>query len=157
MTKSNKSAPIWFSKALLESEAFRALATANAHKVLAMFYIKRQYSKIGRQGKERWKIVNNGEIEFTYPESKKKLGITDGTFRNAIDELRIKGFIDIAEYGGGLNKSKNLYEISDRWKLYGTPEYKPPKPRPKPATSKGFQKGNQLGRNCKNKKTTVKD
>ena len=156
MSKGKKSAQIWFSKLLLESKAFRALTTANSHKVLAMFYIKRQCSKTGRQGKEQWQIINNGEIEFTYPEAKQKLLITGGTFRNAIDELREKGFIDITEYGGGLNKSKNLYEISDRWKLYDTPEYKPPKPRPKPATSKGFQKGNQLGRNCKNKKTTVK-
>jgi len=155
MSKGNKSAQIWFSKQLLESKAFRALRTATAYKVLAMFYIKRQYSKTGRQGKERWEIINNGQIESTYPEAKKKLDITDGTFRNAIDELRKKGFINIAEYGGGLNKSKNLYEISDRWKLYGTPDYKPLKPRPKPATSKGFQKGNQFGRNCKNKKTTV--
>lgn len=155
MGKDKKSHQIYFPRQLLESRAFIALKTATAHKVLVIFFAKRQFSKVGRKGKEQWEITNNGEIEFTYPEATAKLGITGGTFTNAIDELREKGFVDITEYGGGLNKSKNLYAISNRWELYGTSAYKPPKPRPNPATNKGFQKGNQLGINCKKIKTTV--
>ncbi len=109
--------------------------------------------KGGRSGKERWDIINNGEIEFTYIEAKEKYGISYGAFRNAIDELREKGFIDIAATGMGVHKVKTLYSISDRWKLYGTPEYEPPKPRPKKPINRGFQKGNKLGRNCRKRKS----
>lgn len=157
MAKNYKSSQIYFARQLLESKAFKKIKTANTHKVLAMFWIRRQCKRTGRQGKEKFIITNNGEIEFTYPEAKNKLQITSATFRNSIDELRALGFIDIAEYGGGLHKSKNLYSISNRWKLYGTTEYKQPKPRPKAATNRGFQNGNQLGRNCKKTKTTVID
>ncbi len=111
--------------------------------------------KGGRSGKERWDITNNGEIEFTYIEAKEKYGISYGAFRNAIDELREKGFVDIAESGAGLYKSANKYSISDRWKWYGTPQYEKPKPRPKGPMNKGFKKGNKYGRNSKKKKSTV--
>jgi len=65
----------------------------------------------------------NGQIEFTYEEAKKELGIDKKTFTRAIDELILKGFIDIVHQGGGLCRGKNLYSISDRWQLYGTDKF----------------------------------
>ena len=143
---------------LLKSKAYRALKTPTAYFVLGIFWTKRQFAKAGRKGEEDWIITNNGEIVFTYQEAKMKHGISDGAFRSAIDELRNKGFIDIAKSGAGLHKSVNLYGISNRWKLYGTPEYKEPKARPHKPINKGFKKGNMHGRNCRNKKnSTVTD
>lgn len=149
----NRSKVVVFEQRLLKSKAFRSIKTPTAYFVLGIFMIKRQIGKVGRRGKERVVILNNGEIEFTYIEAKKKYGISYGAFRNAIDELREKGFIDIASTGKGVHKVKTLYSISDRWKLYGTPEYKPPKPRPKRPINRGFQKGNQFGRNCRKRKS----
>jgi hypothetical protein len=106
-------------------------------------------SKHGKQ----WEIINNGEIEFTFAQAKGDYHISESTFRDAIDELRDKGFLDIAETGAGLYKTKNLYELSRRWEKYGTEDYKPPKPRPKGPMNKGFKKGNKLGRNSKTKTT----
>ena len=146
-----RSANIWIPWCLIESKAFLALKTATAHKVLAIFWTKRQMYSTGRSGKEQWDIANNGEIVFTYEDAKKLISICKSTFRDAIDELRDKGFIDITESGAGLYKATNKYELSDRWKHYGTPEYKEPKPRPKGPINRGFQKGNQYGRNCKKK------
>lgn len=149
-----RSANIWIPLRLIKSEAFRDLKTATAHKVLALFWTKRQMVRVGRPGKKQWDITNNGEIVFTYKEAKRKLGIrSDKTFARAIDELRDKGFLDIASTGMGVYKVTTLYNISDRWKLYGTPEYKPPKPRPKGPINRGFQKGNNYGRNCKKRKS----
>ncbi len=145
------SKPIWIPKQLLKSSAFLALRTPTAHKVLAIFWTKRQMSQVGRRGKERWEVTNNGEIEFTYREAKTKYGILQGAFRDAIDELRDKGFLDIAESGAGLYKSANRYTMSERWRLYGTPDYEKPKPRPKGPMNKGFRKGNRCGRNCRKK------
>ena len=85
---------IWFERALIESKAFQLLKTAAAHKVFAFFYTKRQCEPIGRKGKEGWNIKNNGQIVFTYQEARNRYGISYSTFRNAIDELIDKGFID---------------------------------------------------------------
>ena len=146
---------IWFPRDLINSKAFAALKTATSHKVLAIFYTKRQFERTGRKGKEQWHIKNNCEIRFTYKEAERKYSISYGAFRNAIDELRDKGFIDIAESGAGLHKAANLYSINDRWKLYGTPEYEKPKPRPKGPVNRGFQRGNQYGRLCKKRKNST--
>jgi len=143
----------WIDRRLIKSKAFQSLQRPVSFKVLGVFWLKRQCFNVGRQGKKQWCIINNGEIVFTYKEAKDKYGISYGAFRNAIDELREKGFIDISESGAGLYKSANLYSISDRWKLYGTADYGKPKPRPKGPINKGFQKGNDYGRNCKKEKT----
>ena len=103
-------------------------------------------------------MTNNGSLTFTYAEARNKYKMTDGQFRRAIDDLRDKGFLDITESGSGLEKSTNKYFLSGRWREYGTPEYKSPKPRPHGPINKGFRKGNQHGLNCREKlKTTVMD
>ena len=106
---------------------------------------------MGRSGKKQWSIANNNEIIFTYIEAKDKYGFSNFAFRTAIDELREKGFIDIFQSGAGTYKAANNYSLSDRWTLYGTDDYKKPKPRTKGPINRGFQKGNQYGQNCRKK------
>ena len=79
---------------------------------------------MGRQGKVRWVIVNNGKIVFPYCEAKKKYGIPATTFARAIDQLIKFGLIDINHLGGRMAKDMTTYYISDRWRDYGTPEFK---------------------------------
>ncbi|MHC4123570.1 MAG: hypothetical protein ACYSSI_08360 [Planctomycetota bacterium] len=144
----NKSSVIVVEQALFKSKAYRSLSSPTAYFVLGIFWTKRQIGKVGRLGKKQRVILNNGEIVFTYAEAKREYGISYSAFRAAIDELREKGFVDIAESGAGLYKSANLYSLSERWKLFGTEDYEKPKPRPKKPINKGFQKGNRFGRNC---------
>jgi len=144
----------WVERRLAGSKAFLSL-TATAVKVLMIFLTKRQCEQVGRRGKKQWTIKNNGEITFTYKEAKRKYGISESAFRRAIDELISKGFIDIAQTGMGVHKVTTWYSTSDRWRLYGTPDYEEPKPRPKRPINRGFQKGNQYGRNCKKKSTVA--
>jgi hypothetical protein len=144
-----------FKQKLLKSKAYRSLNTPTAHFVFGIFMCKRQLVKRGRPGKKQWDIVNNGEIVFSYREAHEKYGIGSAAFRNAIDELRDKGLIDIYATGMGVHKVTTLYGMSDRWKLYGTPDYIPPKPRPKGPINRGFQKGNKFGRNSRKKIPTV--
>jgi hypothetical protein len=141
---------IWFERDLILSKAFQELKTASAHKVLAIFFTKRQFEQIGRKGKGNWTIKNNGVIEFTYKEASQKYNLSASTFRNAVDVLMNKGFIDIATSSYGIYKAKTLYSISNRWRKYNTPDFELPQPRPK-SVNRGFQKGNQLGRNCPQK------
>src|SRR4030042_1169596 len=91
-------------KRLLRSNAYRSLKKPTAYFVLGIFLTKRQMVKVGRSGKRQWVIANNGEIEFTYPEAERKYGISRSAFGKTVDELRDKGFIDIAESGAGLYK-----------------------------------------------------
>jgi hypothetical protein len=140
---------IWIERDLVSSPAFQSLKTAAACRVLLIFFTKRQFSKIGRKGKESYAFTNNGELVFTYPEALDKYGMKDGMFRRAIDELRNKGFLDIIKSGAGLHKSENYYSLSDRWRKYGTLEYQAAKPRPVGPINKGFRKGNRHGQHCR--------
>jgi hypothetical protein len=101
------------------------------------------------------RILNNGEIEFTYAEAKRKYGITAGRFRRTIDELVEKGFLDISETGMGLYKMATHYAISDRWRWWGTESFKSAK-RPEPnIRGCGFRKGNKLWQKARRKKSTA--
>lgn len=151
MGRGNKGKSIFIERALLESKAYMALRTATAHKVLGIFLTKRQFEKVGRTGKKQWNIRNNSQIVFTYKEAELKYGIKAGAFKRAIVELTEKGFIDIASSGKGVHKVTNLYGISNRWKNYGTDDFEPPKACKKGPINRGFQKGNQLGKNCRKK------
>jgi len=86
---------------------------------------------------EEWVIKNNGEIVYPYSEAEHK-GIGRREFRNAIDELIEKGFIDIVHQGsGGRSGDMTKYFLSDRWKGYGTPSFRPARNPRRKDTRKG--------------------
>ncbi len=152
-----KNSSIVIEKALLKSKAYKTLKKPAAFFVLGIFWTKRQMSKSNVGKHKGWIIKNNGEIEFTYPEAETEYEIPASTFRNALIELIDKGFIDIAASGQGIYKAKNLYSLSNRWRKYDTPDYEQPQSRPK-SVNRGFQKGNQYGRNClKEKKLLLRN
>ncbi len=97
------------------------------------FLRKRQMEPIKRKKRsDEWFIRNNGEIVYPYKEAAKK-GIGRREFRNAIDELIAKGFLDITHQGsGGRAGDMTKYFLDDRWKDYGKPAFRPAKkPRQK--------------------------
>jgi hypothetical protein len=73
-----------------------------------------------RKSKKKWVCVNNGQIQYPYSKAEDN-GINRVQFRNAIDELQRKGFIDITHLGKGGRKPKNgtgdatKYLLDDRW------------------------------------------
>jgi hypothetical protein len=85
-----------------------------------------------------WVIKNNGDIVYPYLEAEKK-GIGRREFRNAIDELIDKGFLDIIHQGsGGRSGDMTRYYIDDRWKDYGTPSFQPTRNPRKKDSRKGM-------------------
>ena len=110
---------------LLASPAFRSLSRT-AMLVYLDFLGKRKIRKIGKP--KMPKILNNGEITYYYSEATKK-GISRVRFRNALDELIEKGFIDLVHQGTGYHtgtgyqRDKSLYGLSERWRDYGTPSF----------------------------------
>lgn len=124
---------IYLESDLLKSSAFSGLSKW-ALKVYLRFLTKRvmtQFNSTKHKSKERT-ILNNGEITFCYSEAK-AMGIGEREFRNAIDELIERGFLDLTHQGtGGLERDKSKYFIDTRWKKWNTPEFSPAKkPRQK--------------------------
>jgi hypothetical protein len=123
---------------LVLSPAFLQL-TGAAPKVYLLFLRRRRMVKLGRKGKEKWVIENNGEIVFPYAEAENKFGITRPRFQRALDQLVEHGFIDIAHPGGGMVKDISKYSISNRWINYGTNDFIH-KHRQKDTRGLGFKK-----------------
>ena len=128
---------------LIESDAYRDLSGKWSLVVLIRFHQKahRKNPSRRKQPLHKYIITNNGEITFTYSEAE-EMGIKSSkTFNKVIRELvEDKGFIDISELGNWYEKKPTKFAISNRWKWYGTPEYKKvevPRQLPK---GLGFQK-----------------
>jgi hypothetical protein len=127
---------------LVLSRAFLNLTGAAPH-VYLLFLRRRRLVKLGRTGKEKWVIENNGEIVFPYAEAENNFGITRPRFQRAIDQLVEHGFIDIVHPGGGMMKDISKYAISTRWMDYGTSRFIE-KQRPKDTRGLGFKKKEPL-------------
>ena len=127
---------------LVLSPAFLQL-TGAAPQVYLLFLRRRRMVKLGRKGKEKWIIENNGEIVFPYAEAEKKFGITPPRFQRALDQLVEHGFIDITHSGGGMLRDISKYSISSRWMDYGTSKFIE-KQRPKDTRGLGFKKKEAL-------------
>ncbi|OIP46791.1 MAG: hypothetical protein AUK28_06770 [Desulfobacterales bacterium CG2_30_60_27] len=121
---------IYLEAELVHSAALRGLSRW-AMQVYLHFLTKRVMVKHRSKSKAvKHSIGNNGDIVFCYSEAE-KMGIGRREFRNSLDELIVKGFIDINHQGaGGRSKDMSTYFLCDRWKKWNTPEYKPTqKPR----------------------------
>lgn len=128
---------IWFDKDLLRSSAFRSL-TKWSLIVYLDFLRKRQMEPVRRAKRsDDWIIKNNGDIVYPYSEAEvKEIGRRE--FRNAIDELVEKGFLDIAHQGsGGRSGDMTRYFVDDRWKDYDTPSFRPARNLRRKDTRKG--------------------
>ena len=114
---------IRMSHELLHSRAYTELSYAPSLKLLNWFYEKIEI-KVNRRkrGAERYKFVNNGDIDFEYLEAKFR-GLSHQQFRRALLDLHKYGFIEVARPGSVLKEMCTLYSLSDRWKKYGTSEF----------------------------------
>ena len=140
---------IYLPREMVQSPAFRKLNRTELFCLLD-FYSKRIMKKTGRHsGNGRspsgkvWIIENNGNIQFPYSEAN-AMGYSPDQFRNAIDGLQKKGFIDITHLGkGGRKPAKGQgdatkYLIDDRWREFENGRaVKPPKKPRKPDNRKG--------------------
>ena len=135
---SNDEAKIYITKELLESAAYRSLS-----RVAMLLYQDFLSKRIMKQiSKKKWVCENNGNIVFPVSDALKK-GYSRDQFRNGIDELQAKGLLDITHQGKGGRKplkgmsDVSLYFIDDRWKKYGTDDFRPPRNPRKKDTRQG--------------------
>jgi len=93
----------------LESKAFQSLTTEAARQVFVVLLEK-----------QKAKVLNDGQIAFTYQEASER-GISADRFTRAIDQLIEVGLIDILEKKRRRPNQfpTTLYALSKRWKNYG--------------------------------------
>ncbi len=141
MKGQKRSNRMFIEKELVASRAWLDLSGISAQ-VYLLFRLRCQVQR--PKGLRTYTITNNGQLEFSYAEAKRKFGITAPRFRRAIDDLVEHGFIDITGSGLGVHKVLSTYAISERWKSWGEPTFVQKK-RPKPSISNpGFKKDNKL-------------
>ncbi len=105
------------------SPAFRSLGKNSIH-ILLCFLGKLKFAKLNKNEKKRGKRLNrkclNGdELVMTYVELQNPpWNFGQGTIRRAFAELREKGFIEIVYRGGACKQDKNIYKISNNWRLW---------------------------------------
>jgi superoxide dismutase len=120
---------LWIERDLPDSKAFRTLKRVSLI-VYFDFLKKRQMEETKTSSKRstEWIISNNGKIIYPYKQAQKK-GLSAAQFRNAIDDLIDKGFLQITHQGsGGRGKDGKdgdvtTYFLDDRWKDYGTKHF----------------------------------
>lgn len=123
---------------LIQSKAFLSL-TGIAPQVLLILLNKRVMAQI-KQGKKKKRIcVNCDKISMTYLEAEKRHGITKPRFSRAIDDLLRAGFIEIVHPGGGCQKDKAVYKISEIWRIWHKGQVL--SERAKSPIKRGFQRG----------------
>lgn len=121
--KKSRSWAIRMTFELLHSKAYQVLNYAPALKVLSWFHEKLRFEvDKKRRGKERYRIINDGEMKFPYREAGFR-GLTPHRFRNALIKLHRVGFIDVKKAGSALKGDETIFLFSERWKKFGTPDF----------------------------------
>lgn len=103
---------------ILFSKAWLSLG-GKAPQVYMLFRYRVQTEKV-KYGPDKGKHreTNTQNLTFTYKQAK-EYGLTQDMFLTALDSLIDRGFLDVIEYGGGLEHRKTIYGLSDRWRKYG--------------------------------------
>jgi len=112
---------LFLSWELLESKAFSKLS-ASQIRTLLRFLQKRDWATKGKGKSKKW-IYKNNSLSFTYSEANEVLGIGDTQFSINIRKLMEVGFIDLEHQGGACGRDFSRFNVSDRWRKYGTPEF----------------------------------
>ena len=140
--KKKASPGIYLESEIMDSPAYQSL-NGTAIRVLLHFMRKRRLAPVRKGGKKLHVITNNGEITFTYQEAGKKLSSSRSQFRDALDVLIDRGFIELSDRRGGEFHNQSLFTLNqnghneDRWR-----EWKPPeKVRANGSNPNVFKKG----------------
>jgi hypothetical protein len=118
---------IYIEPEMYYSAAFKKLSSASALRTLMRCLQKRKWNKIRIHGKKQI-VYSNDDFIFPYAEAE-FLGIGSTQHWKNIKTLIELGFLDIVHQGGWYQKNEkqkdySIYKLSDRWKDYGTVNFK---------------------------------
>lgn len=112
---------VWIEWEMMESEVFRSLSSKGMW-VLLRFFQKITWSDVKLAGRKQ-RIYEKGGLSFTYSEAN-YFGISTAQFHRILKALVEKGFIDPEHRGGGLGRDYSRYGLSERWRKWGTADFK---------------------------------
>jgi len=110
---------VWLEHEVIYSEPYRRLS-AKASWVFLRFLQKRSWSYADKRKRKR--IYDGKGLVFTYTEAN-HFKISTSHFLTIIKRLVELGFIDVDHQGGAYGKDYSQYNLSERWRKYGTPEF----------------------------------
>ena len=121
MARSKSTYPyLWIKRTLLKSEAYTDLKFSSRSALLYFFY-KGTHKNISKNPKApEWVMTNNGQIKFTYAEAE-SFGFSRKTFRAALLDLQVHGFIEVTRRGfGGVGefKAESEYGLTEAWRTW---------------------------------------
>jgi hypothetical protein len=133
---------IFLEPQFISSEAFRSL-NGTAIIVLLRFLQKRRLEKTKWKRRDSWRVINNGDIVFTYDEAE-DMGLSRNQFRDAKYTLLERGFISESPLEGGLFRKACLYWVhvpdsEQRWM-----DWKPLPKKSRRNPPVGFEPGHKL-------------
>ena len=130
----------WIEPEMMETKAFRSLS-GRAMWVLLRFIQKQTWSE-KKVGGHKTRIYENNGLTFTYTEAK-YFDIPNSTFLRSIKMLVELGFIDVEHRGGtfghGEIRDYSRYKLSNRWKDWGTDDFRKKEFKPLKYKSMGVQ------------------
>ena len=104
----------WVTREMIMSKAFTSLS-GGAKQVLLMFLLKRDMTK-------QHVCSNCDSLTMTYLELENMHGEGDGMARTAIvysiEQLLGRGFIQVIRQGGGYQKDKSVYGLTEDWRFW---------------------------------------
>jgi hypothetical protein len=118
-----KSSGVFKKRDLIEASAYWRL-TGTDIRVYEIFRLKCRVvgtKEARKMHVQSGTIKNNGDLVFTYAEAE-GYGLCSATFKRSLDHLIELGFLDVYVPGNLYRSTK--YGISDRWKDYGTKDFK---------------------------------
>jgi hypothetical protein len=106
---------------LFNSEAFKRLSMGQ-FRIYFRLSSKIKYFKARVRKKQKY-YEDNPDIIYPMRKIAKDEDVHLSTVQKAISKLVELGFIDIVHRGSAYEGDYNVYNLSDRWRLYGTPSF----------------------------------
>ena len=113
---------------IIYSRAFKKImSSGSAITTLMRCYQKRKWDD--SRGRKKKPVYSNEPFIFPYNEMKDLWGIKTTTHWKNMNRLIEVGFLDLDYQGGWYQKNERTkdysrYRLSERWRKYGTPEFK---------------------------------
>jgi hypothetical protein len=106
---------------LFNSKAFKNLSMGQ-FRIYFRLSSQKKYFKVKVRKKPKY-CEDNPDIKYSMRKMAKDEGVHLSTVQKAISKLAEVGFIDIVHRGAAYEGDQNIYHLSDRWRLYGTPSF----------------------------------
>lgn len=113
-----KPTKFWIDIDIIQSDAFNSLTGYAPQLLFHVLKKKRYVNHSTHKKKDNWVCTNSDSLNITYVEFQKAHDVSKPRLSKAIGQLLARGFIKIIHRGGGCNKDKSIFALSNQWMLW---------------------------------------